>query len=144
MKINDLDLAKGLEDLTDVRLSQSKVERSDVESVEVHKGSAKGVFPVNGKGDEPVALSGTGLAVACLAVLLRLGVLNNDGDPEKLSIRQSESLGDGVEIDKLDVANTVGIISPSRSGWAGERPDPLDLREMRSTMTRTSRTLPAC
>lgn len=43
-----------------------------------------------------------------MTVLLGLGVLNDDGDAEELSIGEGEGLLNGLEVDKLDVTDSVG------------------------------------
>lgn len=121
MQLDRLELAKGLEHLADVVRRQGKVERADVQPARAARaGSVSGRAHSRREGgrerDAPArhrraaaptaARTAAAGPVARLAVLLGLGVLDLDRDPEELGPRERERLLHRLELDKLDVADS--------------------------------------
>jgi hypothetical protein len=90
LKLDKLEIAKGLKYSLKIVLSDVEMNVSNVEAMERNR----------------VGVSATRLGVPGLAVLLRLSDLNNDGNAEELLASDLQCLGHGFFVLKFDVTDS--------------------------------------
>jgi hypothetical protein len=90
LQLDKFQLAKGLEDILKIALSDAEVNITNVKPVEWRR----------------VLTAGTGLGVTCLAVLFRFGQLRDDGNAQKLLSGELNRGLNGLLVPKFNVTDT--------------------------------------